>query len=502
MYNYRGILVPIEINTNVGMNSTTFEERKDIIDFTIFRKFIESHTFTKLTYLGNMTDFHIGFQALAEEYGLIYDFYAISGPGRNIPDIEDTSDHLIVRSCYDLTAVVDEEYAKIKTNFMKLIQNEYFGQQFAYINDMGNLINNITIIRDNEDNPNFILKSVLPKYDRNVYPKFFKVSTQEELNIVINNNVTSEYFLMEFHYNKDKLFQQKNIKGFRSYNLLFPPNLESISLGQYTILTSLSIDGLSTYNSETYELNTIYRNKYITNDDHLINAPKLLDTDQVEMMDGTFKSAIDLQIGDMAKTVVIPNPNNVDVGYPLADFGITLEEFESGATYESNLILNKIRIDKLVEYVKITFTDGTTWEDTINSSYLSLRNNDVRYLYLNSTYGENGVQTTDQIILVNSAESGVTTELKTLLKYEIIKIIFSGWELTIDKQHNFLTKSENSTASYVAIEHNAACSSSCNYGGVCGSGFCCPSGACLATVCSSTGPGGCNKTYVALCCGK
>ena len=29
MYNYRGILVPIEINTNVGMNSTTFEERKD-----------------------------------------------------------------------------------------------------------------------------------------------------------------------------------------------------------------------------------------------------------------------------------------------------------------------------------------------------------------------------------------------------------------------------------------------------------------------------------------
>lgn len=496
MYNANGDLVPIEINTNVNMNSyNVVEERKDIINFTAFRSLIEQNNFTKLTYIGNMTDFHRGFQSLAEEYGMTYDFYAISGLGRHIPDLEDTPDHLIVRSSYDLTAIVDEEYCKIKTNFLELIQNTSFGQQFAYKDDYGNLISNITTIRNNGDNPNFILKSIFPEYDRQIYPKFYKVSNQGELDIILQN-VNAGYFLMEFHYNSNKLYQN-NMKMIRSYNLLIPPNLSSISLGQYTMLSTLAIDGQSTYNTETFELDAIHRNKYIAKDDY-VNAPKLQDTDQVEMSDGTFKSAIDLQVGDLVKSVAIPNPHGVDVSNPLADFGITFAEFQSGATYTSNLIIDKRRIDKLVQYIKITFTDGTTWEDTINSSYLSLRNDDVRFLYLNSGYGENGLQKTDQLILVQSADSSIVPVLKTMESYEITKVIFSGWEITIDVNHNFLTKTSESTASYVAIEHNPACSSPCGQS-ICVKGYvCCPDINCYGALCQIKS--NCNQTYWNACC--
>ena len=38
-----------------------------------------------------------------------------------------------------------------------------------------------------------------------------------------------------------------------------------------------------------------------------------------------------------------------------------------------------------------------------------------------------------------------------------IKKIFSGWEITVEEEHLFLTKAEDSTNSYVAIEHNLDC---------------------------------------------
>jgi hypothetical protein len=454
MYNKDGNLVPIEINTNVGLHYNLVDVQP--FDLTDLSQFITNNGFTKINYIGNISKFDKKLQELTTELGIIYEKIAISQNSVTIPYIEDNDTTLIIRSAYDTTALVDDTYCRDKVNFLNLISNTSFNSQFAYKDIDNNLINNITTINDSGNHPNFILKSVSPNYDKNEYPKLYKVTTQEELDIVLSN-VDREHFLMEFHFNTNNI-QDNHFKVIRGLNLLFPPNLESLSIGGYSYLTPLDITSESVYDSETFEISVEDRNKYITNDTP-IGQPKLLDTDKVEMMDGTFKTALELQVGDLVKTIEIPNPDNVDFNDESANFNITFEQFSAGGTFSSNEVLSKKRVSKLVNYVRIDFTDGTYWEDTQTSIYLALRNNSVRFLGLNyeeTDPFENNVQIGDEIILIDTTNSEFTPVLKEIQTITNTKTIFTGWEIGIDRRHMFLTQTIDNT-SFVAIEHNLGC---------------------------------------------
>lgn len=480
MYNSVGKLVPIETNTNLGIDRMTIENQDDIFNLNDLRAFVISNNITKITYIGGIRLFSIKLNEMCVSMG-IENVLHLQGNGLTIPYVEDSPEHLIIRSSYDVSAIVDETYCKVKPNFLELIKNKTFGSQFAYMDLMGELINNITDIKNNGDNPNFILKSYYPNYDKNIYPKFYKVTTTEELNVVLQN-VTESAFLMEVHYNPNKLYQD-HLQIVRSYNLLFPPNLESIQIGQYTKIPGRALDGTSTYDPVTFELNFDDRSKYITADGG-INGPKLMDTDRVEMADGTFKNAIDLQNGDIIKTIIIPNPDNIDLENDVGNFHITYDEFVSGTTYSTNRIINKTKVDKLVDYINIHFTDGTTWEDTVSSHYLALRNDEVRFLTLDQNDSVYGLQPTDDVILIDTSDDVVVNSiLKKMAYIEKTRTIFSGWEFTVEVVHIFLTQSESQTTSYAAVEHNPlSCSGpdfSCFYQEDCNKGYCCCDGLCL-----------------------
>jgi hypothetical protein len=226
-------------------------------------------------------------------------FEEVSG-NITIPLVEDSETHLIIRSAYDVTAVVDETYCKDKVNFLKLIQFSEFGHQFAYKNENDEIVSNITTISDTGVHPNFILKAKYPVYDKNEYPKFYKVTTLEELDVVLQN-VTDEYFLMEYHLNLNKI-ENNVVNVIRSYNLLYPPTLESISIGAYTKHGNVQLFENVTYDTETFEINSNFRKSYITNT-QTINKPKLMNDDLVMMADGTYKTGLELQVGDVVKTI-------------------------------------------------------------------------------------------------------------------------------------------------------------------------------------------------------
>jgi len=456
-YNSAGNLVPIEINTNVGMESITLENVDNIFDLTLLSAFIINNNFTKITYIGSLNIINDNLSKLCVNSNLIYTYNYVEQGSITVPYVDDSEDHLIIRSSYDVSAIVDEEYCKNKVNFLNLIKNKPFGTEFAYINESGVLINNITSIEDNGNHPNFILKSVLPQYDTNIYPKLYKVTNQDELNIVLQN-VDNNFFLMKYHINLSKVYEN-HLYAIRSLNILFPPNLQSIPIGKYTKLTSRNIDELTTFDAETFEIYSYDRSKYITSDGSDISHPKLLDTDSVEMMDGTFKLAVDLQIGDLIKTIHVYNPHNVDLSGDLTNYHITYDEFESGTTYTINTIIDKIKVDKLTNYVNIKFTDGTDWADTENSSYLVLKNNEVRFVYLHA--GLISLSIGDEVILVDTSYTEFNSITKVVSDIIFSKIIFSGWEIMVEGEHIFLTKTEGEgSQSFAAIEHNVGCGAS------------------------------------------
>ena len=460
MYDKNGDLKPIELNTNVGWTDSTVETDEDsIIDLTELSSFIVSNGFTNIVYIGDMYAINEKLKKLCGELNIDYKLYHIGVKSITVPYVEDNDKTLIIRSAYDTTAVVDDTYCRDKVNFLNLIKDSSFGSQFAYKDDSGNLVNHITTINDNGNHPNFILKAKLPQYDKMTYPKLYKVTTEEELQTLISNVVTSEYFLMEYHFNPDKLYKDI-ITTYRGLNLLVPPNLNSISLGGYTYLAKKDLTHLSTYDPTTFELSYKDRIKYISDTASSLVGPKLIPTDKVQMADGSFKTAKELQVGDLVKTIDVPNPNNVDLVLDYADFGINYDAFVNGSEYTAKAILSKVEINKLISYNTITFTDGTTWEDADNSAYLSVRDNNVRFLHIIAACPADSdlcLVPGDSVILIDASQKTITSVLKTVSSITATKTVFNGYEIGVEENHMFLTVSSDNVTSYVAIEHNVTC---------------------------------------------
>jgi hypothetical protein len=477
MYDKDGVLKPIEINTNVGFTSNHLEDINDIFDTTYLEEFVTQNGFTKIDYIGASIPIKNIFSSMSLDLGIEFEYHQVAGNSITIPYVEDTENKLIIRSAYDTTAIVDEMYCKDKIGFLNLINSESFGAQFAYLNEVGELVSNITTIPDNGVHPNFILKARYPAYDKELYPKLYKVTTQSELAVILEN-VTDEYFIMEYYYNSDYNVNGKITKK-RSLNILYPPTLQSIPFGKYTDTTRQKLINTPEYDETTFELVSYLRDGYITTDNQTMLKPKLLDTDLVQMADGTFKTGLELQIGDIIRTINIPNEENVDSTDSTVNYKIDLDTFVSGSTYSTNMVTNKSRIDVTANIVEIVFTDDSTWEDTKYSYYLVERDNEVRFIKLADLIAG------DIVILIDTTNTtSVGVQSKTVQSTSIVSKAFAGWIITVERRHLFLTVTNSSTQnlSFAAIEHNLIfCSdntdgaSMCNIGGPCGKyQICCP----------------------------
>lgn len=175
------------------------------------------------------------------------------------------------------------------------------------------------------------------------------------------------------------------------------------------------------------------------------------------MGDNTYKVATELVVGDIIKTIDIPNPFDVENFNEVTNYRITQTELEAGTTYSTNAITNIKRINTYSKIVKITFTDGSDWFDNPHSSYLSIRDNEVRFLKLyDELLNELSIVVGDSVLLLDTSNIEIPLFiLKEISNIETVSEFFGGYEITVENAHLFLTKSDvDSDKSYVSIEHN------------------------------------------------
>jgi hypothetical protein len=452
MYNQDGNLVPLEINTGLGFDGfeRVEQDMNDIFDFSGIQKIITENQITKIHYIGILSNFY---QFLTSSTTVSCEIHRVAPGSITIPYIEDNEQTLIIRSAYDTTAIVDDTYCANKINFMKLISGSSIGSEFAYIDEANNLINGITTILDNGVHPNFILKSSVPSYDKNVYPKLFKVSNIVELETILTT-LTSGYFLMPFYINTNKLIDS-HVSVIRSFNLLLPPDLTSISVGAYHKICENGLVNTPTYNTTTFELSYSDRITYLTNIDRIFE-PKLVDTDLVEMVDGSFRTVVELQVGDLLKTIDIPNPFNVKNDNERTNYKIDYNTLKNGTTYSTNRIINKTRVHRKTEIVTITFDDNTTWFDNSSAFYLTERNNEIRFI------GTVQLEVGDKLLLIDTSSETLTFIEKVVVSKSMVTTYFEGWTISVENAHLFLTKNPENKSSYVSIEHNSPGCYRCN----------------------------------------
>ena len=449
IYDSESNIKPIEINTNISINANKVENNSDIFDSSELISFINSNSFNKITYVGSLQPMHDFLQSVCNELSITLEYITVSMGAMTIPNIEDEDGTLIIRTAFDTTAILDDEYCANKLNFLNLIKETEFASQFAYRNSDGSIITNITEIKNNNNHPNFILKAILPHYDKTVYPKLYKVENQEELDVVLEN-LTTDYILMEYHINEDK-FYEGSVTKIRKISLLYPPTLQSIHIGAYRDLTLARVNNSQQYDPLTFELDTESRDMYITNRAE-IQLPKLLDDDYVVLSDNTLKSGLDLQVGDVVKTINIPNVEGLTIEEGGENYNIDVNTFIQGVTYNSNRVTHKKRIDVFVNMGSIVFEDETTWSDTVNSRYLVVNDEQVKFKPLSQLIAG------DIVLLVNTDNvENPVIEQKIVSTFNLTRQMFSGWVITVETTQLFLTKSAGSivnSPSFAAIEHN------------------------------------------------
>lgn len=283
MYNQKGELVPIQINTAVSHNNNDRVEDDDyIFDLSQVKELILKHNFETIFYIGNIIPFKNRLSDLCIELDKSLSFYKLSPPSLTVPLIQDRDTSLIIRSAYDTSAIVDDSYCRNRVEFLNLIQETKFATEFAYVNSDGALINNINTIPDNGGLPNFIIKSTYPSYDRSIYPKLYRLNDYRELSVLLFD-LSHSYFCTPFYYNSDNLYNN-SIKNIRSLNILLSPNLVSIPVGAYTKITEEPIPGDLIVNVEKRELFlTTDDNNEINDSKIYINEKIIKDSEIIEM---------------------------------------------------------------------------------------------------------------------------------------------------------------------------------------------------------------------------
>jgi hypothetical protein len=237
-----GNLRIIETNTNVGIHNKMTPHfdwigvKQFLIDNSISKlHFIYTeggligndeltHQFDTITPNVSLED---KLMEIMAEIGGTYESHPVAKNSITVPFIEDAEDTLIIRTSYDTTAIVDEEYTKDKVNFHRLISGQEYSTKIYYHSNTDTSLNvdNLTELHLTEgDAPNYVIKTRAPHTTDYInYPKFYKISTLENLES-LKSSLTDLEFIEEYHLN-DENFINNKIGAIRSLDILYGPTL-------------------------------------------------------------------------------------------------------------------------------------------------------------------------------------------------------------------------------------------------------------------------------------
>lgn len=450
----------LELNTGIAFSPISIEPYFNKTDFD---NLLQQNNITEIDLvllaaapvIANNTDYPndsiFGFGSYFDKYytGLTVNKMVVKMDKQVMPIIEDSPNKLIIRQCYDSTALIDETYAKDNFEFLKLmydasptsIPNTYFNHITLGFDTIGNTV------KDNGNYPNYIVKERYPTTNYNLYPKVYKINTIEELEN-LKNTLQPNTILQEYIFNPNDLENGK-IKTYRSIGLIYGPNLDVINLFDTFIHTNAcSVDmSVDTTNNE---IQIWERPKYLQKyhkfeDDINYNSDS---SNLILMSDGQFKSPQNIQYNDSIKTILIPGLNDGDSEYVISSFtGETTNVF-TGSTFNNSLVKGLSTANKNVWIRNLNLSNGTKFSDIYSSKILIRRDSILRFV----AFGD--VKLTDEIVLVNKQTNEF--EINSILSESYIFTNEMIYSIDVEDIDVYLTMDESTpTPNYFIIQHNA-----------------------------------------------
>lgn len=373
----------LEMNTDTYIPDTAYAS----FDFDALESHLVSAGYTKfrLIYKSEHTTpiFVQKLETICTNNSITFEPVTVSYDSITIPSFDDNSTDFTLRLSYDITAIIDDTYARDKKELLSLIFNgnqtdlipkTYFTADTETFDNLNNLI-------DNGNNPNVIVKKSLPDAEKKQYPKFHKLTTEEELTAV-KSSLGVDFIAQEFEYNADTLYNNKINDHIRYWVILCSDVETIIDFGGYKSPNSLPLEEeYISYTDET--LNEDSRILYFSNPNRI--GKGIPSTYEITKIDGDTETIVtidQLELGDVVKSISIPGLSDAtnmqdilnwnhtgsiaDITYTTASVTVTLPSEVDEWFIKVNYTLDSTEHHMLVNLVELVLTSDS---DGINLTF-------------------------------------------------------------------------------------------------------------------------------------
>lgn len=366
-----GDIKVLETNTNALVNYK-FDDNIHYLDN--LTTFIQSNQFQTVhcIYPINSSNFTKKLKEICEPLNIAVVEHPLDIHSVTVPHIEDSEDILIIRISYDTTAIIDEDYCRDKFKLQSIINNKAYGSK-TYIPGELDSFESMEDFTYSDDVPNYIVKKRFPNYNREIYPKLYKVQNLAELN-TLKTTIESDCYLQEFHHSE--LIQGKRCV-IRSLDLLYGGNLDVLNICSFYKTNQLAENQWENTFNEDGLLAKKDRPKYITNtnENSTSHWDYVYDVDQELVMgDGGRKQFNELQIGDSVKTVHIDGLNLDERTYKMFEWVGNYNNFVSNIYLKETQVTSIFKSPAISQlFLRVTLDDGVTEWDDLNETPLLVK---------------------------------------------------------------------------------------------------------------------------------
>jgi hypothetical protein len=301
--------------------------------------------------------------------------------------------------------------------------------------------------------PNYIVKTRLPHNGYNIYPKFYKIESLEDL-ATLKNSVTDSEFIEEYHLNSENFVNEK-IGVIRSLDILYGGNLSCLHLGSYIMTSGIKNNYFETTYNESGLMDDGSRILWMTkNTDYVLYSKTYILDDDTSLLypDNVLKYPDEILVGDVIKTInfdwipedagTITNPTyqvNVNSG----SFNTDLTTF----TIDSTEIVSLSDITRNTIMIRVTLENGIIYED-LPTTVMYIEEYDT----LRTTFSDtNTFRVNDSIIFYDyNNETLVKSKITNL---QIVYVSRKIYGVNVEPSDVFLSLAD-STLGLLFIQHN------------------------------------------------
>jgi hypothetical protein len=306
--NLDGQLKFLEMNTDTFIPHTSFNS----FDFNALETYLVDNGFIKFRIIYKTehvaTEFISKLDEICTTHGIEFEPVLVSFDSITIPMFEDVENEFTLRLSYDITAIIDDLYARDKKELLSVIfngnQTDLIPKTFFKKDDVS--YDTFSTLIDNGVHPNFIVKKSLPDHEKTDYPQFYKLSTTEELDTLKNDIVNGDVIIQEFAYNVNNLYNGKIRDHIRYWMILCSDATTTIDFGGYVSPNALPLDEQYIDYTDS-KLNEESRILYFSNPNRVGNGiPGTYEI--VKIVDGAdvVTTLSTIEIGDVVNAVKLP----------------------------------------------------------------------------------------------------------------------------------------------------------------------------------------------------